>query len=291
MPGQTIAVHAPTLLVMPRATCPMLHATCHMPLRAQHINAPMTHSQILSGEPKLRSTSRVTKDDELRLEEDVTKNGLADAAVALKTAEAASALRSRGVVHVASWHDGRVALDLEGEVGQGGAAVEDVSTVGLAVGGSRDLGVVVGDEVVGEEEKGGSGVGDGGDALADWGSRAHGVPAGCEAPETLGAVHGGVGDIASVLAGVNVAEVVASWLTFLQVGREEWGVEAGFGVGEEGLLLVGLDSVDRAKGETEKAIALVLGEFRADGLGQFDGLAAYRCTADVDDIRVNVATG
>ena len=284
MPGQTIAVHAPTLLVT-------FHAPCHMLIRAQQTNAPMTHSQILSSEPKLRSTSRVTKDDELCLEKDITENGLPDAAVALKTAEAASTLRSGGVVHVASWHDGRVAFDLEGEVGKRGPAVQDLSTVGLAVGGSRNLRVVVGDEVVWEEEKGSSGVGDGGDALADWGSRAHGVPAAGEAPETLGIVHGGVGDIASVLAGVNVAEVVASWLTLLQVGGEEWGVEAGLGVGEEGLLLVGLDSVDRAEGETEKAIALILGEFRADGLGQLNGLAAYRCTADVDDIGVNVAAG
>ena len=228
-----------------------------------HVN----HSQIFGGEPKLRTTSRVIKDDELRLEEDIAKNGLSDTRIALQTTEAAPTLRSGRVVHVASRHDGRVAFDLEREVGKGGVAAKDVSAVGLAVGGSRDFSVVGGDEVIWEKEKGCSGVGDGGDALADWGSRANGVPAAREAPETLRVVHGGVGDVASVLAGVDVAKVVATGRTLLQVGGEEWGVEAGLGVGEEGLLLVGLDRVDGAEGEAEKAVALVLSELGADGFG------------------------
>ena len=209
----------------------------------------------------------------------------------MEPTEAASALRSGRVVHVASRHNGRVSFDLEREVGKGRVAAKDVSAIGLAVGGSRDLGVVGGYEVIWEEEKGGSGVGDGRDALADWRSRADGVPAACEAPESLGVVDGGVGDVASVLAGVNVAKVVATGRTLLQVGREEWGVEAGLGVGEEGLLLVGLDGVDGAEGEAEKAVALVLGELGADGFGQFDGLAGDGCTADVDNIGVNIAAG
>ena len=222
--------------------------------------ASMTGLQSLSGEAKLRSSRCVIEDDELRLEEDITEDGLSDAVIALETTEAAPTLGSGRVVHVASGHHGSVAFDLEREVGEGGGAAEDVSTVRLAVGRSGDLSVVGGDEVVGEEEKGSSGVGDGGDALADGGSGANGVPAGCEAPEPLGVVHGGVGDVASVLAGVNVAEVVATGLTLLQVGGEEWGVEAGLGVGEEGLYLVGGDGVDGAEGEAEEAIALVLSE-------------------------------
>ena len=88
-----------------------------------------THLQSLSGEPKLRSSGRVIKDDELRLEEDITKDGLSDAIIALETTEAASTLRRRCVVHVATWDDGRVAFDLEGEIREGGGAGEDVSTV------------------------------------------------------------------------------------------------------------------------------------------------------------------
>ena len=250
-----------------------------------------THSQILGREPKLRASRRVIEDDELRLEEDITEDGLPDAVVALEPAEAAPALGGGGVVEVATRDHGRVAFDLEREVGEGGGAGEDVPAVRLAVGGSGDLRVVGGDEVVGEEEEGRSRVGDGGDAFADGGSGADGVPAGGEAPEALGVVHGGVGDVARVLAGVDVAEVVATGLALLQVGGEERGFEAGLGVGEEGLLLVGGDGVDGAEGEAEEAIALVLSELRADGLGQFDGLTGDGGTADVDDVSVDVAAG
>lgn len=65
----------------------------------------------------------------------------------------------------------------------------------------------------------------------------------------MGVVHGGVCDVAGVLARVNVAKVVAAGFTLLQVGGEEWGVEAGLGIGEEGLLLVGGNGVDGAKGK------------------------------------------
>lgn len=227
----------------------------------------------------------------MRLEEDITEDGLSDAVIALESTEAASALRSRRVVHVATWNHGRVSFDLEREVGKGGAAAEDVSTVRLAVGRSGDLGIVGGDKVVGEKEEGGSSVGNGGDAFTDRGSGANGIPAGCETPETLGVVYGGVCDVASVLAGVNVAEVVATGLTLLQVGGEERGVEAGLGVGEEGLYLVGSDRVDGAESEAEETITLVLSEFRADGFSQLDGLAGDGCTADVDGVSVDVAAG
>lgn len=252
---------------------------------------PATHLRRLRGKTQLRSSRRVIEDDELRLQEDVAEDGLADAIVALETAEAAPALGGGCVVEVASRHHGGVAFDLEGEVGQGGGAGEDVSAVGLAVGGSRDLRVVGGDDVVWEEEKGGSRVGDGRDALRDGGSGADGVPARGEAPEPLGVVDSGVGNVARVLAGVDVAEVVATELTLLQVGGEERRFEAGLGVGEEGLLLVRGDGVDGAKGQAQEPIALVLGEFRADGLGQFDGLAGDGCTADVDDVGIDVAAG
>ena len=153
------------------------------------------------------------------------------------------------------------------------------------------MAVVGGDEVVGEEEEGCARVGDGGDAFAHGGPGADGVAARGEAPETLRVVDGGVGDGAGVLARVDVAKVVAAGLAFLQVGGEERGVEARFGVGEEGLCLVGRDGIDGAKGQAEEAVALVLGELGADGLGQFDGLARDRGAADVDDVRVDVAAG
>lgn len=251
----------------------------------------LTPSQILSRKPQLRSPSRVIKDHKLRLEEHVPENRLPDTAVALQPAKAAAALRRRRVVQETARHDGGIPFDLEREVGQGGAAGEDVAAVGLAVGGAGHLAVVGGDEVVGEEEEGRSRVGDGGDALAHGGARADGVAARGEAPEPLRVVDGGVGDVARVLARVDVAEVVAAGLAFLQVGGEEGGVEAGFGVGEEGLDLVGRDGVDGAKGQAQEAVALVLSEFGADLFGQFDGLAGDRGSADVDHVSVDVAAG
>lgn len=162
--NQPLAHHAPPALI-PYAPC--------SPCRTNQT----TPSQSLSRKPKLRSSRRVIKDDELRLEEDITKDGLSDAVIALETTEAASTLGRRRIVHVAARDDGCVSSDLESEVRKGGGAAEDVSTVCLAVGGSGDLSVVCGDEVVGEEEEGCSGVGDGGDAFADCGSRTDGVSA------------------------------------------------------------------------------------------------------------------
>ena len=263
----------------------------HQPLTTPMIpNFKEYHSQSLGRKPQLRSSRRIIKDDKLRLEEDVTKDGLPDAIIALETTETASTLRSRCVVQVTTRDDRRVAFDLKGEIGKGGGAVENVSTVGLAVGGSRDLTVVGGDDVVGEEKERSSGVGNGGDALSDGGSGADGVPAGCKPPETLRVVDGGVGNVTGVLARINVAKVVTTRLALLQVGGEERRVEAGLGVGEESLLLVGGDGVDGAKGQAQEAIALVLSEFRADGFGQFDGLAGDGCTADIDNVRVYIAT-
>lgn len=248
-------------------------------------------SQRLSREPKLRSPSGVIKDHKLRLEENVAEDGLSDAGIALEPAEAAPALRGGRVVEVAARDDGGVAFDLEREVGQGGGAAEDVAAVGLTVGGAGHLRVVGGDEVIGEEEQRCSRVCDGGDALSHGGSGAYGVPARGEAPEALGVVHGRVGDVAGVFGRVDVAEVVAAGLTFLQVGGEEGGVEAGLGVGEERLDLVGRHGVDGAESEAEETVACVLSEFRADGLSQLDSLAGDGCTADVDDIGVDIAAG
>ena len=256
-----------------------------------HTSYPVPTSQILSRESKLRSPSRIAKDNELRLEEDITEDGQSNPSIALKPTEAAAAPRGGCVVHIVSRHNSLIVFDSESEVGEGGGAREDVTTVSLAVGRSRHLGVIVRHEVVWQEEEGSSGVGDGGEAVADCGSRTNRVPAGREGPEALRVVHSCVGDLASVLARVNIAEVVASGRTLLQVCREERGVEAGLGVGEESLCLVGLDGVDRAEGEAKKTIALVLSEFRADLLGQFDGLTSDSCTADVDDIGVDVTAG
>ena len=161
----------------------------------------------------------------------------------------------------------------------------------MRVGGAADLGVVGGDDGVGEEEERCSGVGDGGDRGGYGGGGADSVAGGGEAPESLAVVYIRVGDGARIFGVVNVAEVVGARLSLQQVGGEEGGVEESFGVGEEGLLLVGGDGVDGGEGEAEKAVGFVLGEFGGDGLGEFDGLAGYGGATYVDGIAVDVTAG
>ena len=72
------------------------------------------------------------------------------------------------------------------------------------------MGVVGGDDIVGEEEEGGSCVGDGGDGGSDGAGGADGVAGGSKAPEPLAVVHGGIGDVSRIFGVVNVAEVVGA---------------------------------------------------------------------------------
>ena len=161
----------------------------------------------------------------------------------------------------------------------------------MGVGGSRDLGVVCGDDGVGEEEERGAGVGDGLEGRGYGAAGADGVAGGGEAPESLAVVDGGVGDVAGVFGTVNVAEVVRAWFSLQKVGGEDGRVEEGLGVGEEGLLLVRGDGVDGGEGEAEEAVGFILSEFGGDGLGEFDGLACDGCTAYVNGVGVDVTAG
>ena len=122
------------------------------------------------------------------------------------------------------------------------------------------MGVVCCYDVVGQEEERSSSVGDGGDTFGNGGAGADCVACASEAPESLGIVDGCVGDAAGVGGVVDVAEVVAAWFAFLEVGGEEWGAKESGGVVEEGLLFVWGYGVDGGEGEAEEAVALVLGE-------------------------------
>jgi len=83
------------------------------------------------------------------------------AVVGLDASEALGAA-GRGEVDVAARDDEGLAVDGDVEVGQPGVAGEDVAALGAVVRGAGDGGVVVVDDVVGEQEQGGAGVGDGG---------------------------------------------------------------------------------------------------------------------------------
>ena len=121
----------------------------------------------LSSVPQLRRPVGIAVDNELALNPDVTEDGEADAGVALDAAEALAGSGGRGVVDVGAGDGAGVGADGEANVREGGAAGEDVSTVGLAVGRALDGGVVGGDDGVVGEEEGGSGVGDGLEGAGD----------------------------------------------------------------------------------------------------------------------------
>ena len=248
-------------------------------------------SQILRREPKPRAPRLITKHHKLRLQENIPKDRQPNTSITLQSPKAAPAPRRRRIIHIITRHNSLIIFDAESKVGEFSGARKDVAAISPAIGRARDLGIVVGDEVVWQEEEGSARVSDGGEAVADSGAGADRIAPRRESPKALRAVHRRVGDLARILARVDEAEVVATGCTLFQVCREERGVEAGLGVVEEGLCLVGLDGVDLAEGEAKKTIALVLSEFRADLLGQFDGLAVHLCTADVDDIGVDVAAG
>ena len=56
-------------------------------------------------------------------------------------------------------------------------------------------------------------------------------------------------------------------------------------------MLVGGDGVDGGEGEAEETVGFILGEFRGDGFGEFDGLAGDGCAAYVDGVAVDVTAG
>lgn len=166
--------------------------------------------------------SAAVEDNELALEEDISKDVDADAGVGLDAAEAGRAARvGGGVVDVRARDGGRVAADGEGDGWESGAAGVGVATLGLVVLGAGDATVVGGDDAVVEQEKGGPGVGNSVADGAAGGAAVDAVAVGCETPEAAAAVDGHVGDIAGVGRVINAAEAVGSRLAFLEVGGKE----------------------------------------------------------------------
>ena len=143
------------------------------------------------------------EDDESGLEGDIAVDGSTDAGVALETTEAGlTAVVVRGEVQVRAG-DGEISsLDVEGEVRKLGVAREGVTAGLLVVLGAIDTAIVVLENGIGEEQEGGTGIGDTGDGvLAD---------RGVEGPPAGGAVNRSIGDLAGVGVAVNVTEVVGA---------------------------------------------------------------------------------
>lgn len=243
----------------------------------------------LSGEANLGALG--VEDGVLGLQEDVTEDGEAEARVALDTAVAGGAAGGDGgVVDDGAGHDGIVGADGDGEVGQGGGAVEDVAAILRALLSAGDLLVVGSDDIGGEHHEGGAGVGNTLDGGA--GGAADLVAIRGEHPEALRAVDGLVGNGAGVLGAVDEAEVIGAGSVVLQAGGEDGLVKAGLDGVEEGGLGLGLDGVDGAEGEAEQTVVvLVLHELRADLLSGLHGLAGSLDTADGDGVLEDVAAG
>lgn len=197
------------------------------------------------------------KDDVGSLEGNITKNGEWKTARGLDTTEALAAA-GLAVVDQATGDGDLAVSNSEGEVGESGAAVKDVSALLLVLAGTLDVLVVSGDEVVAGEEKSGTGIGNGAEGSTN-------VTAGAELPETLAVVDGSVEDLAGV--GGDGSEDVAAGSLMAEIGNEDGSIEASGDVVEPSLLLGGLDCVDGAESETNEAVILALGELVGDFLG------------------------
>lgn len=111
----------------------------------------------LGGEAKTGAVG--VKDNVLALQENVTEDGEVQAGVALDTAEAGgAAVLERSVVDQGAGNNGVVAANGDGEVGESGGAGDGVATSGGVLLSAGDLVVVVGDNVVGEQQEGGASV-------------------------------------------------------------------------------------------------------------------------------------
>ena len=170
----------------------------------------LSHANLLLSETKTRGALRLIEDSVDALEEDVTEDGEANTSVSLDTAEAGRAGGVGGsVVDVRARDDEELATDVDVEGREGGGAGEDVATVSAAALGAGDLGVVGTDSGGGEVEEAGAGVGDRvTDRASSGGGCADAVAASSELPEAVGCGDRDVGDGASVLGAVDVAEVV-----------------------------------------------------------------------------------
>jgi hypothetical protein len=241
---------------------------------------------------KTRAALGLVEDSVNSLEEDVAKDRELKTVVGLDTSEALSPA-SGSEVNVAAGDDESLAVDGDVEVGESGGAGEDVAALVAVVRCAGDARVVVVDDVVGEEEEGGAGIGDGGaDGAAAGGGGADAVAAGVELPEAVGAVDGGVGDGSGVFGAVDEAKVVGAGGALPQVGGEELLLEGALDGVEEGGLLVGRDGVDAAERQAEQTVVVdVLGELSRDGGCGFNCLRGRGDRANDDLVGVDIAAG
>jgi hypothetical protein len=194
----------------------------------------------------------LVENDVLALQEDITVDGETNTSIALDTTVASGrTVTDWCVVDVLARHDSLVAINHEAEAWKSCAARENVTTVGRAVLGTRDLAVVGSDNRVGGEQERSSGVSnttEGAGPCGDGCARADSIARGSEHPEALAGVDRGVGDGARVLCAVEFTKVVATCGMVLQGRSEELGWKPlGNGRVKERVLLGRPDGVDGAE--------------------------------------------
>lgn len=230
-------------------------------------------------------------DNVLALEEDVTEDSDSKVGVVLDTTEASGAA-GRSIVDVLARHRLKDATNGDGEAGKGGTAREQVSALCAVELGASDLSPVgLGDRSV-DVDQCCAGVDDAVDAAADGGRSADLVAGSSKPPEALAAVDRHVGDGASVLGGVNEAEIEGTGGVVLEVDGEELLSKGALDGVEEGVLGRRRNGVDGAESETEKTVGvLVLRELGGDGSGSLDSLGGGSHTTNGDLVSIDLARG
>lgn len=224
----------------------------------------------------------------LALEEDITEDAETNTVIGLDTAKAGTVTNGR-VVDVLARDSLLDATNSDGEVGKRSSAREDVTTLSSVVLGAADLGVVGTDNSSVGVDESGAGVEDTRNSCLS-GSGADAVSRCAESPESLAVIRVDVGDGTSVLALVDVSEIVcAGGMVFKSDSEQRLGELRLHGI-EECLLLNGLHGVDGAHSKAEKAIGIgVLREGCRHGGSSLDSLGGSCYTTNCDLVGVDLA--
>ena len=160
-----------------------------------------------------------------------------------------------GIVDVRAWDNSLIASDTKCNTRQSSRARKDITSLRCTVGSTGDHGVVGLDSCGWEIQQGGTSVGNGVNRGRDETSRANGIAIPCEFPKAIRGVHSDVRDAASVFGSINVAKVVVSSRTFLQVCSEEGSSKSGYSIFKECRHLVWARCVDAVERKAKQPIA------------------------------------
>lgn len=209
-------------------------------------------------------------------EGNVAKDGLAATAVGLKSTKTLTILGS--VVQQAAVDGDLSVTNAERQVGKLRIAVKDPTTLAFVVGRSRNLLVIIIDNGIVDKEQSGASVGDAVDRVV--------AEAGGESPPALAAVDGRVDD---VLGGAgDAAKDVATSRVVTQIGNKQRAVELRLDIVKPRLGRVGRHGVEHAKGQSEKTVAVAVGELRRDLLRRLDDLVLDGQAADRHRVGVDI---